>query len=245
VTRHLLVIGAQRCGTTSVHSLLEDHPEIAMARPARPEPKVFCDPEAAARGAAWYRSTFFAHASPGQLLGDKSTSYLEDPSAATRAAAVLGRAQVLVVLRDPVERAVSNWRFSTENGLEDRPLEVALHENLTEAAPWDPHRTSVSPYAYLERGRYADYLKPWLEAFSASLHVAFLEELVRDPAAVRALWHALGVTPPQPTTALEDAENGSPGAPPALSEDLRGRVKVYFESSDRELRALLGRDLPW
>ena len=47
VTRHLLVIGAQRCGTTYLHDLLDAHPEIAMARPARPEPKVFLADELA------------------------------------------------------------------------------------------------------------------------------------------------------------------------------------------------------
>ena len=245
MTRHLLVIGAQRCGTTSVHALLEGHPEIAMARPARPEPKVFCSAAASARGAEWYRSAFFAHAAPGQLLGDKSTSYLEDPEAPARAARMLGEVQVLAVLRDPVARAVSNWRFSTEHGLESRPLEVALRENLSGPTAWDATRTSVSPFAYLERGRYADHLRPWSTAFPRTTHVAFLEELRSQPAAVDRLWRTLGVTPVPGGPRPVPAENRSNGAPPAWSDELLGMLRTYFETSDRELRALLGRDLPW
>ena len=48
--RHLLVIGAQRCGTTYLHTLLDAHPQITMARPANPEPKVFISDEATGKG---------------------------------------------------------------------------------------------------------------------------------------------------------------------------------------------------
>ena len=243
--RHLLVIGGQRCGTTSVARMLEAHPEIAMARPAKPEPKVFCDEAASAKGATWYRSTYFPHAEPGQLLCDKSTSYLEDPAAPARAAAVLGQAEVVVVLRDPVQRAVSNWRFSTRHGLETRPLDVALSENLAGPAPWDPTRTSVSPFAYLERGRYLEHLEPWLATFPETTHVLFLDELADRPGTVPALWAALGLDPAAGPQRLERAVNGSAGPMPALHDGLRGKVQAYFESSDRALSARLGRALPW
>src|SRR3954452_13231256 len=101
-----------------------------MARPARPEPKVFCSDEATGRGLSWYRETYFGHAGGELVLGDKSTSYLEDPRAPARAARMLGRPQVVAVLRDPLRRAVSNWRFSTDHGLETRPLAEALRAEL-------------------------------------------------------------------------------------------------------------------
>jgi hypothetical protein len=245
MTAHLLVIGAQRCGTTALHSLLEAHPEIAMARPSRPEPKVFLDAEKSARGARWYREHYFAHARGERLLGDKSTSYLEHPEAARRAAAVLGRAHVLVLLRDPVERAISNWRFSSRHGLEIRPLEVALSENLEGPRAWERASTSVSPFAYLERGRYADYLPAWAEAFPGSVHVRFLRELVEDETAVPDLWRTLGVRPDVGPRRLEIVENESDGDPPALSASLRGRLEEYYANSNATLSARLGRSLPW
>jgi hypothetical protein len=245
VIRHLLVIGAQRSGTTYLHSLLDSHPDITMARPSRPEPKVFCDAEASARGAHWYRETYFGHATSERLLGEKSTSYLEDAGAPRRAAAMLGEAHIVVMLRDPVERAVSNWRFSTQNGLETRPLETALRENLTQETPWDPETTSVSPFAYLERGRYMDYLGPWMATFPDTMHVMLLEELAEERTVVERLWKDLEVDPgagPEPPL---EAVNRSAGDPPALSDQLLGTLKSYYETSNRGLSAHLGRTVPW
>jgi hypothetical protein len=240
-----LVIGAQRSGTTYLHTLLDAHPEITMARPARPEPKVFCDPDASAKGLRWYHDTYFRHARDELILGEKSTSYLEDGTAAARAREMLGEPHVLVVLRDPVERAVSNWRFSTENGLETRPLERALRENLTQEATWDRGVTSVSPFAYLERGRYLDYLVPWMAVFPRTVHVLFLPELVDDETTVERLWKALGVGPGDFSEHPTEPVNENEGGPPTLSKDLLGTLKSYFEASDRALSAHLGRSLPW
>ena len=243
--RHLLVIGAQRCGTTYLHTMLDGHEQVTMARPANPEPKVFISDEATSRGAEWYRETYFAHAGDELLLGEKSTSYLEDPKAPARAADMLGDIHVLAILRDPVKRAISNWRFSTDNGFETRDLETALSENLAGPHEWDPSRTSVSPFAYLERGRYVEYLIPWMSAFPATSHVLFLEELLADGHLPEGLWAALGVAPELAPRDQDEAVNQSPGDPPVLSTELLGTLRTYFQESNRALCAHLGRDLPW
>jgi hypothetical protein len=245
VIRYLLVIGAQRCGTTYLHALLDAHPDISMARPARPEPKFFLAPDSEARGLAWYRCAYFSHATSQSLLGEKSTSYLEDTQAARRAATVLGRAEIIVMLRDPVARAVSNWRFSTANGLEDRPLAQALNENLDEARDWDPLVTSVSPYAYVERGRYVDYLEPWWASFPETVHVRFMEELVSRSSSVAELYRALGVDPGFQPAALGQPIHAAEGPAPELHPALVVRLRDCFSESDARLRARLGRELPW
>lgn len=245
MTRHLLVIGAQRCGTTLLHELLDAHPDITMARPARPEPKVFLSDELSSRGIAWYRQTYFAHATSERVWGEKSTSYLEDREAAQRARNMLGDAHIVVQLRDPVARAVSNWRFSTSHGLEDRPLDRALVENLGGARRWDPEATSVSPFAYLERGRYIDYLGPWQASFPASVHVLFLGEVARAPSSLRQLYAELGIGSPPDATGPSPTVNSSEGAAPPLEPGLVDRLRVYFADSDARLRNQLGRELPW
>lgn len=247
MTRHLLVIGAQRCGTTGLHHLLEAHPDIAMARPARPEPKVFMSDDLTGRGLAWYRDTYFAHASTESVLGEKSTSYVEVPAAAQRAAAMLGRVDTAIVvqLRDPVARAVSNWRFSTAHGVEDRSLHRALSDNLHRAREWDHTSTSVSPFAYLERGHYLGHLQPWLDRFDTAVHVRFLEDVVSGTAGPATLYAALGVdTDVRPPGELERV-NSSGGREPELDAELRKRLHEHFRDSDDRLAAWLGRDLPW
>lgn len=243
--RHLLVIGAQRCGTTYLHDLLAAHPQIAMARPARPEPKVFLSEVSVERGAAWYRSVYFSHATDELVLGEKSTSYLERPESAARAGTVLGDPLILVQLRDPVRRALSHWAFSTEAGLESRPLAEALEANLAGPLPWDPALTSVSPYAYLERGRYADQLAPWLRQFGEDVTILLLEDLLDEPSAVADLYGRLGVEP-----GFRPEDQGVPVNASQLPVDrldggLMGRLRDYFRESDQALSVLLGRSLPW
>jgi hypothetical protein len=243
--RHLLVAGAQRCGTTYLTRALDAHPDATMARPSPPEPKVFCDAALSARGLEWYHRTWFAHARDEQVLGDKSTSYLEDPGAPARAAEVLGAPSVVVLLRDPVRRAVSHWRFSRTNGLETRSLEEALLADLREDQPWDRERSSVSPFAYLRRGRYAQQLRPWLATFPDTTHVLFLEELLSDPEVLRGLVADLGLDPDRTPLPVDDPVNASPGEIPVLDVGLARTMEGYFEESNAELTQLLGRPLPW
>jgi hypothetical protein len=247
VTRHLLVIGAQRSGTTYLHSLLDAHPQVTMARPARPEPKVFLSDERTDRGLAWYRATYFGHVTDETVLGDKSTSYLEDPLAPARAARMLGEPLVVALLRDPVTRAVSNWRFSTDHGFERRSLVEALTACLDEAADgeWDPASTSVSPFAYLARGRYADHLRPWLEAFPRTSHVLFTAELVDDPSVVATLYADLGVDPSFVPPGRGAVVNRSEEPAPDLPAELLDRLRRYFLDSDDALARLCGRRPPW
>jgi hypothetical protein len=247
VSSHFLVIGAQRCGTTWLRGQLESHPGIAMALPVRPEPKVFLDDLGPGQDLAWYDATWFAHARPGQVLGEKSTSYLDRPDAIPRIRALLGDARLVVQLRDPVDRAVSHWRFSSESGLEQRSLDEALAANLEGPLPWDPSVTSVSPYAYLERGRYVDALAPWLEAFGDDLHVQLLEELLADPAGLAETFAHVGADPAlAPPVSLEPV-NRSRGdaAGGALDPSIEAAVRHSYAQSDRALEELLGRPLPW
>jgi hypothetical protein len=245
VTEHFLVIGAQRCATTYLQTLLAAHPGIAMAHPSPPEPKVFLSDEVTERGAAWYRSTWFAHAADTDLLGEKSTSYIESPAGAARARAVLGEPRIVVQLRDPVERAISNWKFSRASGLEHLSLRDALERNLAGPRDWDPEATSVSPYHYLERGRYAEHLVPWLETFPGLVHVQFLEDLVADPDTIGDLYAWLGVDAEFRPTELGEPVHESDEMADDLDDDLRGRLRDWFAEPDRELSELLGLDLPW
>lgn len=245
MTRHFLVIGAQRCGTTWLHHQLEAHPGIAMARPTRPEPKVFLDDLGPGQDREWYVRTWFGHATPGQVLGEKSTSYLDRPDAIERIRAVLGQARLVVQLRDPIARAVSNWKFSSENGLEQRSLEEVLTSSLEGPLPWDPAVTSVSPYAYLERGRYASALRPWLDAFGELLRVQFLEELLEDPAALAATFEHVGADPRSAAAVDREPVNRSTTRSPVVDPALGSALREYFQDSDRELASLVGRPLPW
>lgn len=244
MTRYLLVAGAQRCGTTYLHRLLDEHPEIAMARPARPEPKFFLDPNLFSKGLDWYEATYFSNAETVPVHGEKSTSYIESADAAERAASMLPDADVLVMLRDPVARAISNWRFSTASGFEQRPLDLALKESIGRPRDWDSTTTSVSPFAYLERGRYADYLEPWLQRFRR-VHLYCLEELAGNACAVAGMYKAMRVHTAFRPPSLETVVNAATPLEGEIETSLQLCLRRYFADSDARLQEMLGRPLPW
>jgi hypothetical protein len=241
VTRHLVVVGAQRCGTTYLADALGAQPGVVLATPRRPEPKVFLDDEVVARGVEWYVETWFPHRGSARLLVEKSTSYLDHPASGERIERVLGRPLVLAQLRDPVARAISHWRFSSEHGVEDRPLESALIDSLTEERSWDRSRYSASPFAYLSRGRYAEALIPWMDRFGDRFRVLFLDEVVSGKA-VEDLFASLDLGKARVET---EPTNVSPGPAPTLEAGLVARLREYFAPSDQALIELLGRPLPW
>ncbi|MGB3762331.1 MAG: sulfotransferase [Ornithinimicrobium sp.] len=242
MSRHFVVIGAQRSGTTWLHDLLAAHPDIVMARPARPEPKVFLREEALSL--ADYRAEFFGHASGQGVLGEKSTSYLGSADAPARVQATLGRPQIVVQLRDPLARAVSHWKFSRQHGLETLTLTQALRADLhgTDRS-WDRHRYSVSPFAYVTRGRYADVLPRWTGRFD--VHVQFLEEMRDSPAHLGSLYRWLGVDDTVCPQEWNSHPNASSRSDELLDPDLVEELRDYYAASDAALADLLGRDVPW
>lgn len=240
MAEHFVIAGAQRSATSWLYDMLDHHPRITMARPLRPEPKYFLrdGPD----DAAAYRGEFFAGARGG-VLGEKSTSYIEHPSAAMRIARCLPGARVVFMLRDPVERAISNWRFSVANGLEPLPLDEALEAEPRRIAAGDAPGVSVSPFAYVARGRYAEFLAPWRAAFPGDrMKLLVTEATVGDADAMRGLCMWLGVDGDVPLGDLSVPVNASPAGgdvPPAV----RDRLRDAFAASNETLAAEYGLDI--
>lgn len=236
VRRHFFIIGAQRCGTTYLYSVLEQHPDVCMARPVRPEPKVFLGDEAVSLDRDWYYSTFFHHANPKHVLfGEKSTSYLEYAEVAARIAKVFTDARLLVMLRDPVARAVSNYRFSVQNGLETLEIGAAFAAESKRAGEQVSMRTSVSPFAYLRRGLYWNFLQPYLRIFGRNrMHVMIMEDFADSHTEYARLLEFLGLEPF--SADLRQKVNTSDGQSVTLADDLEKYCREYFQESNERLR---------
>lgn len=231
---HFFVIGAQRSATTYLCHMLDQHPDITMARPLRPEPKYFLR-EPYHFDIAAYRKEFF----PGAVthwLGEKSTSYIEHPRAAKRIAAALPDARILCLLRDPVERAISNYRFSVANGLESLSLQEALDIEDTRVAGSTTGGPSVSPFAYVGRGHYARFLDNWQLHFPRE-HIFLLttEQTVGGDASLRTLFSRLGIRVDVPLKGLGQAVNDSYKLADDVPHAVRKRLSDQFAASNRDL----------
>ena len=125
---NLIVIGAMKCGTTSLHRYLDLHPEIGMSNPK--EPNFFLEPPDGSwrRGVEWYASLFDARQ---PVRGESSAAYANLPRStgtAQRMASVVPRARLIYMVRDPLARSISNWAHARALGLEHAALAEALAE---------------------------------------------------------------------------------------------------------------------
>lgn len=244
---YIVIIGAQRCGSTMLHRLLDAHHEISMVKPARPEPKVFLHPGLDHGGLrTWLEERRTGLDPEARLFGEKSTSYIESPVAAGNIDRLVPGARLVAIVRNPIDRAVSNYRFSVANGLETDPIDVALSRELSGGQPHRVPGVSVSPFAYLERGRYIDHLDHYQRQSSADrLDVVVLEGLIEQPDSIGDLYRRLGVDDSfRPGSGVRS--NAAEGDPPAVSRALRTQLREYFDSANGELAERFALDIsPW
>ena len=246
-----LVIGTQRGGTTSLYRYMTAHP---MVRAAQCKEIHYFDAEYG-RGSAWYRSHFPLAGTDGRAprlqTGEATPYYLFHPHAPQRVAALVPDVRVIVLLRDPVQRAYSHYHHELAKGREELTFEEAVAreaerldgelERMTQDPGYDSAR--LRHHSYVARGRYAEQLDRWYAAFPpGQVLVLRSEDLYGNAAAtVDEVDRFLGLPPRKP--ALYRQHNGREydDLPPAVSE----RLREVFAPHNQRLYALVGRDFGW
>lgn len=238
-----IIGGAPRSGTTWLYHVLARHPDVYLAEPARPEPKFFLTDELYERGLAYYVERWFAGAPPAAVKGEKSTNYLESPVAAERIAKHLPEIKLIFVLREPADRAYSNYLWSRVNGLESESFSVAIAQEPERERNCPKHLRLSRPHAYVSRGMYADLLAAYFERFSREQVLCLrFEDLVGQPQASIAHIHRFLDVQPSAGTAGQVARlnatragNDNP-VPEVLA------LRERFTEPNRRLKELLGPD---
>jgi sulfotransferase family protein len=240
---HFIIAGAPRSGTTWVYMLADRHPGIAMAKPWRPEPKFFLVDELYERGISYYSSNWFEVLPPGRILGEKSANYLESPTVAARIKRDLPDIRFIFILRNPVDRAYSNYLWSCMNGLETETFERALALEDMRDQTVAPEWRFARPHAYFSRGLYADHLSNFFRRFRRDqILVLRTEDVEAIPHNVAAeFFRFVGVEPMSDLadglTRINSARPDNGGPP--LSPVLRAELVARYREPNRQLRELL------
>lgn len=262
-----LVIGTKRGGTTSFYFDLLDHPSVVPLYPPAvpllksvPTKGIHYFDSNATKSARWYRSHMptnwarrrHARRSGGQsVAGEASPFYLFHPAAASRAAALVPDARLIVLLRDPVDRTYSHWKERRRSNAEELEFIDALDAEparLEGARDRLLHDASATSYAYeqqsyLTQSLYADSLSIWLTYYERDqLLVLASEEYYADPAATLAATHSfLGLEPRARSTG--ERLNAASGTD--LDAATRAMLGARFAEPNRRLEALVDRIFPW
>lgn len=208
-----LLGGAQKCGTTTLHRLLERHPGVFF--PPRPQEIHFFDLERNfARGFGWYQR-HFATWSDQPVVAQTSPLYLYEPKVPERVAAVAPEMRWIFMLRNPVDRAYSHYWHEVRYGWEKLSFEQALvaeEERLKDGEEARRH------FSYLDRGRYASQLARFVERFGRErVWVGLYDELTTAPAALVArVVSFLGLAPQADHSASFVERNHNPAMLPRL-----------------------------
>jgi hypothetical protein len=182
-----------RCGTTYAATILDEHPEISVAKPiVEPELKFFLQEGLFRKGREFYEREYFANQGSAKIFGEKTVHYCEHEVAAKRISEWYPDARIIMLVRNPSIRAISNYLFSVKNGLETR----SIHEVFVEHAPAPQYDKSmlISPFAYIERGYYLDQIDIFQKYFPSELiKVVISERLWSNKVEISSLFRFLDV----------------------------------------------------
>lgn len=252
-----LVIGAQRCGTTSLQDALTTHPNITSARLMK---GVHYFDTAYTNGLEWYQSHF-----PTRLwadirlrttgfplhVGEASPYYIFHPLALDRIARDLPESKLILLLRDPVERTISHHKHETRRGNEELGLEDALDaeperlagevEKVRADSGYNSH--PLQTYSYAARSRYAGQVKRLFELFDRDqLLILPSERFFDEPAPTFArIVEFIGAPAFQPATFPQMNATKTDAIPDRVID----RLQQEFTASNEELFDLVGERYPW
>lgn len=254
-----LVIGAQRCGTSSLYTYLGRHPGVVPS--LRKEVEYFST--RFGEGEGWYRAHFplRARLAASGLRGSRSQTfeatpdYLLDPRAPVRAAELLPGAKIVVLVRDPVARAYSQYMHNRRLGHEPLTFLEALDQEPSRIdGEFDRMRSDpvydakpLRRFGYVTRGMYADQLELWQAQYPAEqIRVIQTEALFNDTAATfDEILDFLGIPRWQPSHFGNYSVPTTTGSSQGMGPEARERLVETFTVPNRKLYARLGCDFGW
>jgi hypothetical protein len=237
-----LIAGAQKAGTTALHSFLKAHPQLFLATPKELH---FFDNESLDWSCPNY-DILHAHF-PAELddkvIGEATPIYTWWPPSLDRIKVYNPKIKCIVMLRNPVERAYSNWAMVVSRGAETLSFSTAIRDGRRRAAGPSglPHRL----FSYVERGLYAAQIERLLARFPRE-RLLFLrtEDLAeRQAATLDQVCAFLGVSPfstPPPAAYVMPVSKGDL---PPISEADRSYLTALYREDIAATQALSGLDL--
>ena len=257
MTPGFLIVGAQRCGTTSMYKAITRHPAVL---PAVLHKGAHYFDTGYDRGPAWYRGHFPLQATARRveretgtapLTGESSPYYSFHPLAGERIARDLPGVRLIMLVRDPVERAYSAHAHESPRGFETEPFERALELEAQRLAGEEerlvaePHYRSHhhQHHAYLTRGHYVDQLERLTGLVGRDrLHLVDSDEFFTRPEEVYAgVLDFLGLPAWRPESF--EKHNARPRA--EMPAPLRARLEEHFAPYDARLAEWWGSTPAW
>ncbi|MCI5194037.1 MAG: sulfotransferase [Candidatus Electrothrix sp. AU1_5] len=248
---NFLVLGTQKAGTTSLFHYICQHPEVFVNKSKEIH---FFDRYSQFK-TAWYRSHFplLGNFLPNHRIGEATPYYLCHPHAPRCIFELLPTVKLIVILRDPVERAISHYFHEVKKGREELPLFEALQkEDERCAAEWQKMVADMSytsrehqSFSYKQRGVYIEQLRRYWKFFSEQ-QMLILESsrLFTNPHVVlQQVFQFLDIN--QNVTVKDVTVQNANSKKKAVAPEVYTYLKDFFSPYNALLSDALGRDFGW
>lgn len=247
-TPNFLIIGAARSGTTTLVHCLDFHPQIFFPKTDY-EPKFFSREQEYKRGIEYYLDTYFSSADTYHAVGEKSTEYMENSSVAKRVYHFKHDMKCIALLRNPIERMISNYWWSVHNALEIRDINNAIKtefENYLKNPEPVVSISSTRPHAYIDRSLYYDNLLPFYRLFAEENIKCFLfEEFIKNmKETIEILFKFLDVQEIEVSVASVRKQR-SVERIHSLDPQLYKELTHFFYDKNKKLPQLTGLNIDW
>ncbi|HEX7887148.1 MAG TPA: sulfotransferase domain-containing protein [Phenylobacterium sp.] len=236
---NFVIAGVQKGGTTALFDYLRDYPDIAL--PDVKELHFFDDDRR-----DWIQPDYADYharfpAPVARPCGEATPIYAYWPNSLERIAAYNPAMKLVVVLRDPVQRAWSHWRMEYARGVESHPFAWCIRQGrqrLFDADPWGHHRE----YSYVERGFYGEQMERLYRLFPRAQVLVLTSDALRSDhgsalAAVRAF---LGLAPAPAPSRREAHVGREMDYPSALTDGDVDHLRQVYAADAERLAALTG-----
>lgn len=187
---NLVVPGFPKSGTSSLHVYLDMHPEISMSKPKEPH---FFNRENVNLENPEEHNKFFSSNEKTKFYGESSTTYCISERACERIQRYLTAPKIIILLRDPVKRTVSHYKWLCALGYEDRPLSEALS---IDSHGFDFEKSWGGNFkSYMQFSEYSKYVPLWQEKFGVeNVLLLSTDELSDSPnQTLDKVWRFLGI----------------------------------------------------
>lgn len=186
---NFLIPGVPKAGTTSMYHYLSNHPEIFMS--PKKELWFFSRDDNFARGISWYESHFKDYCSE-KAVGEASPNYLYFEKAIRRISFIIPDVKLIIMLRNPVDRAYSHYWHNVKKNQETLNFAEAIDEEEYRIKNSDD---AMHRYGYLHHGLYYDQIERALNYFKKrQMKIILFEEFIKEKRKIlREIFHFLNV----------------------------------------------------
>ena len=248
-----LVIGAKRCGTTSLYQHLPEHPCISKS----PHDNMGFFNDNFHLGVNWYKSFFpttftrnkIKSKFGGFLAFDVTTKYMEEESTANNVYQTKPNMKIIIILRNPVDRAYSQYHLSVRQTAERRSFEDVVEENMNRLNKESHEHYEIKPKFsakednYLKKGLYALQLRYWLKIFPREniLTVSTEEFESNQQIIYNKIFEFLNISKFE----VKNTKKMQKGNYPPIKSETRNLLLDYFRQHNHELFELINMKFDW